>query len=72
MIPLLLWLVSCEPKFQSWIDADGDGYGSTEDCDDGEASVNVGMKERCDGYDNDCDSAVDERDSGDSACDEAP
>lgn len=60
----LLLLLACEPKFQAWIDSDGDGYGSNEDCDDGQASVNVGMAERCDGYDNDCDGIIDEVDSG--------
>ena len=54
---LLILLLACDPKFQAWIDSDGDGYGSTEDCDDGQASVNPGMEE-------DCDEVIDEVDSG--------
>jgi hypothetical protein len=49
-------------------DNDGDGhYGfdaglcaSGTDCDDGNAAVNPGVAEACDGLDNDCDEAVDE------------
>jgi len=40
-------------------DLDGDGY-STTDCDDGDASVNPGATEVCDGVDNDCDGSIDE------------
>ncbi|MDP6931563.1 MAG: putative metal-binding motif-containing protein, partial [Myxococcota bacterium] len=42
------------------VDADGDGYGSTEDCDDSDAAVHPGAAELCDGIDNDCDDQVDE------------
>ena len=41
-------------------DEDGDGYDVGEDCDDGDASVNPGATEVCDGVDNDCDDAIDE------------
>jgi large repetitive protein len=41
-------------------DADGDGYGADEDCDDDDASVNPGSQELCDGIDNDCDGTADE------------
>jgi large repetitive protein len=42
------------------VDADGDGYGTDEDCDDGDAAVHPGAEEVCDGVDNDCDDQVDE------------
>jgi hypothetical protein len=42
------------------VDADGDGYGTDEDCDDGDAAVHPGAEELCDGLDNDCDDEVDE------------
>ena len=42
------------------VDADGDGYSSDEDCDDGDAAINPGAEEVCDGVDNDCDDEVDE------------
>ena len=41
-------------------DADGDGYTSDEDCDDGDPAVNPGAEEACDGQDNNCDGATDE------------
>lgn len=42
------------------VDADGDGYTSEDDCDDGDASVNPGAVEVCDGVDNNCADGVDE------------
>ncbi|MFT4627583.1 MAG: hypothetical protein ACI8PZ_006269 [Myxococcota bacterium] len=42
------------------VDADGDGYLSDEDCDDGDASVHPGALELCDGMDTDCDPGTDE------------
>jgi hypothetical protein len=42
------------------VDSDGDGYGTDEDCDDGDAAVHPGAEELCDGLDNDCDDEVDE------------
>ena len=45
------------------LDADGDGYGVEEDCDDSDASVYPGADESCDGVDNDCDGTVDEDDA---------
>lgn len=41
------------------LDADGDGYAVTEDCDDANPAVNPGAVEVCDdGLDNDCDGAA--------------
>ncbi|MFT4976396.1 MAG: hypothetical protein ACI8S6_002293, partial [Myxococcota bacterium] len=44
----------------SLIDADGDGYDTTEDCDDNNTLVNPGSVELCDGVDNNCDGTIDE------------
>jgi hypothetical protein len=41
-------------------DADGDGFNTDEDCDDGDATVHPGAEEVCDEVDNDCDGEVDE------------
>ncbi|HMV67898.1 MAG TPA: MopE-related protein, partial [Myxococcota bacterium] len=41
------------------IDADADGFSSSVDCDDGDATIFPGAAERCDGHDDDCDGAVD-------------
>ena len=41
-------------------DADGDGYVSTEDCNDEDPYTYSGATELCDGIDNDCDGDVDE------------
>ncbi len=46
------------------VDADGDGYPASEDCDDDDASVNPGAVEICDGIDNNCEDGVDEEVTG--------
>ena len=44
------------------------GYGADDaDCDDGDATVNPGATESCNGLDDDCDGAVDEDDAADAA-----
>ena len=44
----------------TFIDNDGDGYPNDVDCDDSNPFVYPGAPELCDGFDNDCDSIVDD------------
>ncbi|MEL6342244.1 MAG: MopE-related protein [Myxococcota bacterium] len=59
---LLLALVGCgdnDKDSAEVVDSDGDGFDTTQDCDDANASVFPGASEVCDGLDNDCDEQVD-------------
>ncbi len=49
-----------EEPTETYMDSDGDGYFSDEDCDDNNSAVFPTAEEICDGLDNDCDSEVDE------------
>ena len=42
------------------IDQDGDGFLSSEDCDDNNPEINTNAIELCDGLDNNCDGNIDE------------
>ncbi len=47
--------------FDAGNDGDGDGFCESEgDCNDGDAAINPGAEEVCDGADNDCDEQIDE------------
>ena len=48
------------PPDASTPDEDGDGYPSSEDCDDRNPDISPGAEERCDNIDNDCDGDIDE------------
>ncbi len=41
-------------------DLDGDGYTTETDCNDGDAAINPGASEDCNGVDDDCDASIDE------------
>ena len=41
-------------------DADGDGFTTPDDCDDGDPAINPGATEVCDGVDNDCSGSIDD------------
>jgi hypothetical protein len=56
----LLALLACADAPPAPDDLDRDGVGRAEDCDDLRYDVHPGAAERCDGYDNDCDSIIDE------------
>jgi hypothetical protein len=47
------------------VDADGDGYDETVDCDDGDPAIHPEADEYCNGVDDDCDGEIDEDDAVD-------
>jgi hypothetical protein len=63
---------NCDGTGNESPDSDSDGYdacgsgdiinpdGQERDCNDGDASINPGASETCDGYDNNCDATLDE------------
>ncbi len=61
------WSDSFEVEIWCAFDDDADGYDSTEDCDDGDAAVNPGATESCNGLDDDCDGDTDEDDASDAS-----
>ncbi len=52
--------VGLEDNTPGTVDDDGDGFTGDEDCSDGDASVNPGAVELCNGIDDNCDGVVDE------------
>ena len=63
----LFGLAACDTQMETKLtdsgvmvtDADGDGYASSEDCDDQNPEISPGSEEICDGIDNDCDTEID-------------
>jgi len=60
LFPALLTVAMAFPSIALAVDADGDGYDHTIDCDDRDPTVHPGAVELCDSLDNDCDGLVDE------------
>jgi hypothetical protein len=56
---LLVTACSTDISVVEAVDADGDGYLASVDCDDAHALVNPDAEDACDGVDNDCDGLVD-------------
>ena len=63
--------VDCGPNPVVYEDADNDGFGEDEDCDDDAGDVRPGTTEKCDtDYDDDCDGYINEYDPEIETCDE--
>jgi hypothetical protein len=59
-LTLALLLTACTADKTAGVDADGDGFGGTNDCDDASSSIHPGADEVCDGIDNDCSGLADD------------
>ena len=62
--------VECGPNPVIYDDADNDGFGTDEDCDDDAGDVRPGTTEKCNGFDDDCDGDIDEDDPEIETCEE--
>lgn len=78
MLTWLILMLGCEPTMgivtemdyedpgspipEAVIDVDGDGYEASVDCNDANAAVHPDAQEACNGFDDDCDEAIDEED----------
>ncbi len=62
--------LDCGPHPIVYDDADNDGAGTDEDCDDDAGDVKPGTTEKCNGYDDDCDGYIDEDDPEIDSCEE--
>jgi hypothetical protein len=65
-------LVACFDKDEgddtgAEVDADGDGFSESEDCDDADATQHPGSDEYCNDEDDDCDGTIDEDDALDAS-----
>ncbi|MFT5587733.1 MAG: hypothetical protein ACI9VR_005346, partial [Cognaticolwellia sp.] len=59
---LLTFLTACKGGStgdSGLLDADGDGFAASDDCDDDNVTIFPGAEELCDGLDNDCDAQTD-------------
>jgi hypothetical protein len=61
-VTVLIFIVGCNSNYKGSIDADGDGYDSSNDCNDANPEVHSQSIEQCNGIDDDCDGQIDETD----------